>query len=499
MAGEGSNGSYADALRAKMAHAPTIPPKVAEVERAQAKMAEAIEPELVATVTNLGKFEKFHPTRAVPREELPQGFERSCTGFLLCNEVLEVQVNQETVKRDSDYLQKHAIVAYFVGGQQSPAALAQWAGGLQRQVGDWVGISHSLGRGFFQVLSRQLAVPQKILMLTPYKSRWGTCIFQTWMPGFNATKPVGLKVPTWVTLKDVPGEFLNVAAEMASKLGELLGSDKRNVFTTDQRFCVGLVLGSGYKMKIGVTNESSGKKEEILVDYCNLPIRCCYCLSMAYLMKDYPGLVGRVEEDPPPLERSTSSPQQSSDGTNGTNSNLPPAPPLQPGDNPTIQIDEEDDHMMETNEAAPGATEQNAQGAKAGAQGGAGRGNHTQSITSQPSPAPNGSRERSSDDYRSTPEFEWNGWEKVYRGKRVRGPPILKEQRKVTEQPVGGPSTQLSIPARPAMGIRAPERPSQPSPSGIRVPATVPSPGRAEKRVSAPPCGYRASMDWSAQ
>jgi hypothetical protein len=360
MAGEGASGSYADVLRAKLVHAPAVPPKVAEAEREQARREEAIEPELVAAVTNLGKFDKIPPTRAIPGEELPQGFERSCTGFLLSNKLLEVKVNQATVKRDSEHLQKHAIVAYFVGGQQSPAALTQWVIVLQKQVGDWVGIGRSLGRGFFQLLSRQPAVTQKILMLTPYKSRWGTCIFQTWMPGFNASRPVGLKVPTWVTLKGVPGEFLNVAAEMAGRLGDLLGSDKRNAYTTDQRFCVGLVSGAGYTMKLGVTNESTGKKEVILVDYCNLPIRCRYCLSTNHLVKDCLVVSGRAEVEAPPAETLTSSPQQSSKSGNTA---LPPTPPIQPGDNPTIQIDEEDEIMVEEGQGDLAAKHQELQGA----------------------------------------------------------------------------------------------------------------------------------------
>jgi hypothetical protein len=73
----------------------------------------------------------------------------------------------------------------------------------------------------------------KNLEVLPYKMRWGTCIFQTWTHGFNASRPVGLKEPTWVTFKEVPRESLNVAAEMAGKLEELLGSDKRNAYTTD--------------------------------------------------------------------------------------------------------------------------------------------------------------------------------------------------------------------------------------------------------------------------
>jgi hypothetical protein len=45
-------------------------------------------------------------------------------------------------------------------------------------------------------------------------------------------------------LKDVPREFFNLVAELARQSGDLLGSDKRNEFTIDERFCVGLVSGA---------------------------------------------------------------------------------------------------------------------------------------------------------------------------------------------------------------------------------------------------------------
>lgn len=85
------------------------------------------------------KHDKFHPTYAALYEILPDGFSQSCTGFLLCNKVLEVEVDQATIRKDSKYLQEQKIVAYFVGGKQSSLVIANWVGSLQKQVRDWVG------------------------------------------------------------------------------------------------------------------------------------------------------------------------------------------------------------------------------------------------------------------------------------------------------------------------------------------------------------------------
>lgn len=168
------------------------------------------------------------------------------------------------------------------------------------EVGDWVGLGRELGRGFFQILSKQQATTQKLVMLTPHRSRWGTCILQSWTSGFNARKPVGLCVPTWVTLKNVPFEFLNVSADIAGDLGAVLGEDKRNQFSLDHRYCVGLPSGNGWKTKLTVENEFTKKEDVIIVDYGHLPIRCRLCLSTSHLVKDCPGRPFRSREEPEP-------------------------------------------------------------------------------------------------------------------------------------------------------------------------------------------------------
>lgn len=162
--------SYADALCKGIARAPVVLTcSEGDRGRTQAMRDEEIEPEVVAAVTSMGKNDKIHQLHAVPGEVLPESFSRSCTGFLLCHTVLEVEVDQATVKKDK-YLQKHPIVAYFVGGKQSPSVIPSWVDSLQKQVGDWVGASRNLGCGFFQIMSCQ-STTKKILMLTPHKSQ----------------------------------------------------------------------------------------------------------------------------------------------------------------------------------------------------------------------------------------------------------------------------------------------------------------------------------------
>lgn len=191
--------TYADALKEKVAHAPTVLSKKEREELTTKTIRDdTIKPELVAAVASMGKHATFHPTVAITGEQLPEGFVRSCSGFLVNTNVCEVKVNQVIVRRDTLHLQKHTILAYFVGGMQPAQAVSQWLTALQAEVGAWIGLERDSGCGFFQIYTKSLVVTPKVMMLILHRSRWGTCILQTWTPNFNSSKPVGLKIPTWV-------------------------------------------------------------------------------------------------------------------------------------------------------------------------------------------------------------------------------------------------------------------------------------------------------------
>lgn len=283
--------SYADRVRREVAHAP-VQPTISEDRRGveQQLRREAVEPELLAAFSNAGRNDPIHPTRARVGEVLPPGFTRSAVGLLLCNNVKEVRVNQETIRAAMSNLQHHSSIAYFVGGRQSSDTLRQWIASVQTQINESVTIGRDLGRGFFQIRTSSLVATQKVLMLTPHHSKWGTCIIQAWTPRFNPNSPVGMRTPTWVTLKEVPGELLGVAPEIAGGLGDLLGVDRNNEFSTDQRFCVALSTEGGWQMQVGVRNETTGELSVINIDYGHLPIRCRSCLSTDHLVRNCPSL-----------------------------------------------------------------------------------------------------------------------------------------------------------------------------------------------------------------
>jgi len=116
--------SYVDMLIERMEHAPTTarPPDARSGSKSPSRH-DTIEPELIAAVTNMGRDAKIHPTKATSGESLPEGFARSYVGFLICNTVMEVSVDQDVVKRETEQLRKHVAVAYFVGGRPLAVAL----------------------------------------------------------------------------------------------------------------------------------------------------------------------------------------------------------------------------------------------------------------------------------------------------------------------------------------------------------------------------------------
>ena len=233
---DGSAGtqSYAAALQSRLAHAPTKATPQENKEVAERLLRQdRVEPELMAA---LGRFSKIHPTRATPGESLPEGLQRSSTGFLIKTSAQQVRLSKEKIQKEMEHFQSKVIIAYFVGGRISSRASSDWAKALSTEIKEACTIGRDLGSGFFQITTNGATATQKILMLTPHLSQWGTCIMQPWIPGFNATRPTGMKMPVWITLKAVPDEFLSSSEDLAQSLGVVLGRHKGNAYTTDQRF-----------------------------------------------------------------------------------------------------------------------------------------------------------------------------------------------------------------------------------------------------------------------
>ena len=99
-------------------------------------------------------------------------------------------------------------------------------------------------------------------------------------------------MPVWLTLKNVPEEFLSSAQEMAGTLGTILGWHRGNPLSADQKFCVAVKTGVPFDLVLEAMNPVNGETTLVQVDYNNLPIRCRYCLSTSHLIKNCPSVSG---------------------------------------------------------------------------------------------------------------------------------------------------------------------------------------------------------------
>ena len=283
--------SYASMVKANLAHAPVKLTK--EEGRSLAEKLrrhERVKPELVATATHLGQQAALHPMKATAGKQLPEGLERSSVGILINKKAIRVSFDKEKIAKEMEQLQKKVVIAYFLGGC---VVLQKWVSALSSEINEDCKIGRDLGHGFFQVVMKEEAEMQKVLMLTPHLSKWGTCIMQPWMLTFDASKPQGTRMPVWLTLKNVPEEFLSSAQEMAGSLGTVLGHHRGNSVSADQKFCVAVKTGIPFNMVLEAVNPVNGETTLIQVDYNNLPIHCRYCLLTSHLVRNCPSVAGQ--------------------------------------------------------------------------------------------------------------------------------------------------------------------------------------------------------------
>ena len=126
-----------------------------------------IEADLVEAINLQNRNAVIHPTQAVDGETLPEGYSRSYGGFLLRNNPRIVPVDQHMVRREMEFLSRHVLLAFFVGGRPPQHAIPKWLELIQRQVGGFVSIGRNLGRGFFQLRTKDSGTVQKLLTSPP--------------------------------------------------------------------------------------------------------------------------------------------------------------------------------------------------------------------------------------------------------------------------------------------------------------------------------------------
>ena len=138
---------------------------------------------------------------------------------------------------------------------------------------------------------------KELLLLSPYRSLACLCIFQHWVADFDSEAAYGiaaseerttngLKILTWIPLRNLKDKLRGVVQEIAEDVEELVGTAATNSKRIDSRFYILIPLGLGWESSIIVENSHTKIEFEILIDYDNLPIRCKFCFATDYCLKD---------------------------------------------------------------------------------------------------------------------------------------------------------------------------------------------------------------------
>ena len=127
--------------------------------------------------------------------------------FLVRKDAITFKVDPIKMSARIGLLKEQLLIAKFVGPKPSLQDMDRWLQALNQRLGDSVlTFCMNVGNGYFFLKGEDPDALNHALMLSPYKYKWGTCMIQSWVPGFNPDNPSNLAFPTWVALRRLPFE-----------------------------------------------------------------------------------------------------------------------------------------------------------------------------------------------------------------------------------------------------------------------------------------------------
>ena len=199
-----------------------------EAQPQDAEMLEAVM-EVLAEVNHQIDGENPNPFKDYHGEVLPSNLDRSFSGFLVRKDAIEFQVDTGKLLACIAELKNQLLMCKFVVSKSPLHAMRLWIQALNQELrGSTLSFSRNVGKGYFILSSEDEGALNNALMLTPFRSKWGMCMLQSWVPGFNPDNPSYLAFPTWVSLRNMPFEHQDQAMAIAEPLGEVIGMDTAN-------------------------------------------------------------------------------------------------------------------------------------------------------------------------------------------------------------------------------------------------------------------------------
>jgi hypothetical protein len=134
------------------------------------------------------------------------------------------------------------------------------------------------GNGFFYLRTDCAATTQWLLVQTPHLFPGGTALYQPWVKGFNPSRPLGVYIPTWISLVGLPLEYIKFAGCIASVVGKVLWEEASASCDSPPRFCVGLDLTQGWISAVLAYSPADGHAI-IHIEYDSVQLHCQRCHS----------------------------------------------------------------------------------------------------------------------------------------------------------------------------------------------------------------------------
>ena len=125
----------------------------------------------------------LNPFKGQSGEILPINLERSFSGFLVRKEAIKFKVNTEKLLARIEMLKDQLLIGKFVGPKPSPQAMKLWIQALNNEVRvNALSLCRNVGKGFFLLKGEDKDILNNALMVSPFRSKWGTCMLQSWVP-----------------------------------------------------------------------------------------------------------------------------------------------------------------------------------------------------------------------------------------------------------------------------------------------------------------------------
>lgn len=114
-------------------------------------------------------------------EILPTNLERSFSGFLVRKEALKFKVNTEILLARIEILRDQLLIGKFVGPKPPPQAMKPWIlQALNQELrGNALSLCRNVGKGYFLLSGEDKDTLNNALMMSPFRSKWGTCMLQS--------------------------------------------------------------------------------------------------------------------------------------------------------------------------------------------------------------------------------------------------------------------------------------------------------------------------------